>query len=1004
MSDDATTTMALPGASAAPLRPAALALFRALGEERSVEGHEPFVIDGPDNVWLVVSGTVHLFAVQVADGGPSGAREHFLSVVEGDLILGMDFERYGAGHGFLASGTSGARVVRASFSHLLATILQPGADQVYRGDIAALLERWLIAIAEALTRGIPNRPKPTHLATSDEPFHLPKGGIASTKKDAVWLAAESSTLFFLSAEELFFSTERSVFPLAPGTWIETFEPREFETLATLDLLGNGLIEEGLDNFHSAVCSSEFINKRLAQVDEFNRLKTKSEYQQAARESALAEIAAVLNPEYKDLGDARADGGDDSLLSAMRLVGRAMGADVRPHPSPRKQDTIGQRLNSIITASRLRVRDIALRDQWWKLDNGPFLAFWEEDMEPCALIPDGPRRYHLIKGRTGEKMRVDEEVAGKLHPIAKSFYRPFPDGKLTPKRLIAYGARGLSKEFLTVVAMGILLGLLGMLTPYFTSQVFDTVIPGAAFSQLWQMVGGMIAAALGMGVFEFVRGVAVTRVESRMDYGIQSALWDRLMSLPLSFFRQFTAGDLANRAYGIDKIRELVSGGGSTAVLGMFTAVFYFFQMFQFDFKLALAGTALSIAAAIFMAGMNLWQLTHNRHLYGVIGRITSVIFQFIMGVAKIRVAGAEDHAFKVWGRHFTRQRRISWAVGRISNVLATFNTSFPVISSLVLFYFMHSSQEAAAKAGETAETISTGDFIAFNAAFGMFLGAILQLSSASLQIFQIIPVYERFKPIITEEPEIDEAKSYPGDLTGEIEVYHVNFRYTADGPLILKNVSLNIKPGQFIAFVGPSGSGKSTMLRLLMGFDKPESGKIYYDGQDLASLDIREVRRQIGVVLQTSRLMPTDIYRNIIGNNTSITLETAMEAAKMAGLDEDIKKMPMGMHTVVSEGGGGFSGGQKQRLMISRALVNKPRMLYLDEATSALDNRSQAIVTQSMDRLQATRVVVAHRLSTIMNADVIFVLVDGRLIEKGSYQELMALNGHFAELARRQIA
>ena len=988
---------------AAPLRPAALLLFRTLGEERTAEGHEPFIIDGSDNLWLVVSGTVHLFAVQLWNGQPMGAREHFLSVSEGDLIPGMDFARYGAGHGFLAAGTTGARVIRASISHTLATVRQTEADPVYGSDLVAMLDLWIVAVSEAVTRQMHSRPKPSNLITPGENFTLGKGGIASTKKGTSWVEAGTGELFFLSAEELFFSSDRSVFPLAPGTWAESFEERKFSAVSTAGLLANGMLEAGLDNFHLAICSSEFINKRLAQVDEFNRLKTKSEYQDAAREGALAEIAAVLNPEYKHLTDARGDGGSDSLLSAARLVGNAIGAEIKPHPNQKRQDSMGQRLSAISKASRLRIRDIALRDEWWRMDNGPLLAFLEEDHEPCALLPDGPRRYYLVNGKSGERLKVNKEVADKLHPIAKALYRPFPDGALTPLKLVAYGAKGLRGDILTVIGMGMILGMLGMAVPYFTSQIFDTVIPGADRGQLLQMIGGMIAAAMGVFAFEVTRGVAVLRVEGKMDYSIQSAMWDRLMSLPLSFFREYTSGDLANRAYGIDKIRELVSGTGITAVLGMFTASFFLFQMFQFDVKLASAGMALSVIAAIFMAIMNLWQLSHNRHLYGVIGKITSVIFQFIMGVAKIRVAGAEDHAFKVWTRLFTQQRRISWSVGRISNILDTFNTVFPLLSSIILFYFMQASQEAAGAPGSAGKPISTGDFIAFNAAFGAFLGAVLQLSSASLSIFQVVPVYERFKPIITAEPEVDEAKSYPGDLTGEIEVYHVNFRYQADGPLILKNVSIHIKAGQFIAFVGPSGSGKSTLLRLLMGFDKPESGKVYFDGQDLDSLDIREVRQQIGVVLQTSRLMPTDIYRNIIGNNSSITLETAMEAAKAAGLDDDIKKMPMGMHTVVAEGGGGFSGGQKQRLMIARAVVNKPRMLFLDEATSALDNRSQAIVTQSMDRLQATRVVVAHRLSTIIGADKIFVLVDGRVLEEGSYAELMEMNGHFAELARRQI-
>ena len=378
------------------------------------------------------------------------------------------------------------------------------------------------------------------------------------------------------------------------------------------------------------------------------------------------------------------------------------------------------------------------------------------------------------------------------------------------------------------------------------------------------------------------------------------------------------------------------------------------------------------------------------------------MLQFISGVAKIRVAGAEDHAFKVWAQEFSKQRRLSFVVGRITNAVQVFTASYPVICSLVLFAMLAFVQGKANAEG-LPPAISTGEFIAFNSAFGIFLSSMLSLSSASLQILQAVPVYERFKPILQEEPEIDEAKSYPGDLTGDIEVYRVDFRYTEDGPLILKNVSIRIKPGEFVAFVGPSGSGKSTLLRLLLGFEQPESGKIYYDGQDLGSLDIREVRQKIGVVLQTSRLMPTDIFRNIVGNSP-LTKADAWDAAERAGLADDVRAMPMEMHTVVSEGGGGFSGGQKQRLMIARAIVNKPRILFLDEATSALDNRTQAIVTQSLDQLQATRIVVAHRLSTIINADRIFVLVNGRVEEQGTHEELMKLGGHFAELAKRQIA
>jgi ATP-binding cassette subfamily C protein len=319
-----------------------------------------------------------------------------------------------------------------------------------------------------------------------------------------------------------------------------------------------------------------------------------------------------------------------------------------------------------------------------------------------------------------------------------------------------------------------------------------------------------------------------------------------------------------------------------------------------------------------------------------------------------------------------------------------------------LFGFYAYFQGQAQLSGEKFR-MTTGDFVALSAIFMNILSAMLQLSGASLELMIIFPLAERLRPIVQTLPEFDEAKAHPGDLSGEIEVHHVTFRYLKDGPAILKDLSLRIRPGEYVALVGGSGSGKSTLLRLLLGFEKPESGSVFYDGHDLTSLDIREVRQQLGVVLQSSKLMPTDIYRNIIGSR-NLTVNDAWEAARMAGLDRDIKNMPMGMHTVVSEGGGTFSGGQRQRLMIARALVNKPRIIFFDEATSALDNETQRVVTQSMDSMQATRIVIAHRLSTIINADRIFVLHLGELVQSGSYAELMSEGGLFAELAKRQLA
>jgi ABC-type bacteriocin/lantibiotic exporter with double-glycine peptidase domain len=279
----------------------------------------------------------------------------------------------------------------------------------------------------------------------------------------------------------------------------------------------------------------------------------------------------------------------------------------------------------------------------------------------------------------------------------------------------------------------------------------------------------------------------------------------------------------------------------------------------------------------------------------------------------------------------------------------------------------------------------------------------LTASTALLGTLAVIPLYEQAKPILTSLPEVDTAKADPGVLAGDIELEHLVFRYQADGPPVLRDVTIRIRAGEFVAFVGPSGSGKSTLLRLLLGFEVPEAGAVYYDGQELAGLDIQSVRRQIGVVLQNGRLMSGDIFTNITGSSPA-TLDDAWEAARMAGFDEDIKSMPMGMHTVVSEGGGTLSGGQRQRLMIARAIVQRPRILFFDEATSALDNRTQSIVSTSLDRLQATRIVVAHRLSTIVHADRIYVVEAGRVVQSGTYEQLISQDGLFAELAARQLA
>jgi len=384
----------------------------------------------------------------------------------------------------------------------------------------------------------------------------------------------------------------------------------------------------------------------------------------------------------------------------------------------------------------------------------------------------------------------------------------------------------------------------------------------------------------------------------------------------------------------------------------------------------------------------------ERENLAVQGKVAALVFQMIAGIAKLRVAAAEGRLFAKWTELFKHNTELAQEGRHYKNIIKMYNDLLPLLSSLALFWI-------AGYLVRNGHTIDTATFLAFNAAYGSLFAALAQVGDTIVSIMAVTPIIERASPILGTVPEVEATKPDPGALTGRVEAAHVTFAYKKDGPLVLDDVSITAAPGEYIALVGPSGSGKSTLFRMLLGFEHPDNGAIYYDGQDLNSVDISGVRSQIGVVLQNSRLISGSVFDNIVGS-APLTMEDAWAAAEMAGFDAEIKEMPMGMHTVVSEGGGNLSGGQQQRLLIARALVRRPRILYFDEATSALDNRVQEVVTQSLDRLNATRIVIAHRLSTIKNADRVYVIDKGKVVQSGGFAELGTQKGLFAELMARQ--
>lgn len=397
-----------------------------------------------------------------------------------------------------------------------------------------------------------------------------------------------------------------------------------------------------------------------------------------------------------------------------------------------------------------------------------------------------------------------------------------------------------------------------------------------------------------------------------------------------------------------------------------------------------------------------WKMIANkRRMIEASGKVAGQLLQILNGLAKFRMQGAETQAYYLWARDFGAEWKWNRAVRWNTNWLEVVNSLQPILLSMLIFYLTMYWLEAGDK--EKTLFISQPDFLSFNAAMSGFNTAVIGMIPVFSQLLDLLPTLERLKPILETEPEVSDEKAETGELTGRIEVNNLSFRYGPEKPLVLENISMTIKPGQFVAIVGSSGSGKSSLLRLLLGFEQPETGAVYFDGQDLAEISVKSVRSQMGVVLQHGQLMAGDIYSNIVGS-LPLSIDDAWVAAEMVGLADDIRAMPMGMHTMISEGASNISGGQRQRVLIARSIVNRPRIIMFDEATSALDNRTQSIVTESLERLKATRIIVAHRLSTIYNADIIYVLDKGKIAESGTFDQLMKNDGIFAAMAKRQLA
>jgi len=1005
---------------------ALITALRARGDEREAGGNAPVLLEDPNLIWIVLEGKVDVFAVPVHKGQAGGPRDYLFSASAGDLLFGMEPE-WADEVGLLAVGNVGTRVQYATLGDFR------GLAREHMHEAAGLIDAYVLNFSGAVYRR--STPRFDVLVVPGEEYQVPEGADIGSRRGTAWVQLRGGSLLFDGYRALPVRPEDGPFPLAAGGWVYAAADLDLVVVESAEVMRDGGIWTGLQSFQRVALEWAAVILARDRVASRGQLQARIGADRTASSAALSDLANVMVGADPPIPL----GVGDHTFAACHVVGAALNIELKPSAAWEGPTSPLNAVASIARASSVGHRRVVLDAGWWDRDQGPLLGFlaerknpagdsdldagrvadvfphgldgdrispdagdepWEDERDdtrlvPVALLPKGPGVYELVNPRDRTRVLVDQLVADGLGPFGIQFYRGLPARASGLKDIWSFVGFGAWGDVRTIIALGAAGTVLSLLVPLFTAYLFDSVIPSADQPGLVLVFVALAVATLADASFGLTRSIAMLRLRTRVGASLQMAVLDRLIRLPLPFHRSYSTGDLGRRATGINAIGHRLSAASVSALLSAVVSAGSYVLLFYYSVRLALLATGILAVNVLFTGATARFALKYSREEQEVEGKLSALVLQLLGGIAKLRVSGTEARAFSRWARVFRRRQELSFRVGLFSNNVAVFNAVLSIASTLIIYW----SYTVIAR--EPGFGITTGQFLAFNAAFGTFMAAGMELTGTGMGLLSMIPTWERARPILEALPEVDVSRPDPGQLTGRIEVTHLDFRYREDGPPILTDVSIEAAPGEFVALVGPSGAGKSTLLKILLGFERPRGGSVFIDGHDLSVVDITAVRRQIGVVLQSSSLTQGDIFSNIVGSGTR-TLKDAWEAARMAGMDAEIRALPMGMHTVISEGGGTFSGGQRQRLLIARALVTRPRILYFDEASSALDNRAQAIMSESLEGLHATRLVIAHRLSTIRRADRIYVMDEGRIVQTGSFTELMSSPGLFAELAARQ--
>ena len=978
-------------------------LAARLGTLVPCAGNLPVELDDPGSVWFIEQGALDLFLIERRSGVEQAAPQHALRRTSGWLLPGVAPDESPGGDGttlsMVAKGLPGAVLKRLPAS-LLA--------EVDPAELARQADTWVTALTDVLSRFANPLPRPTALVEPDAP-QMVAPGILATHGRVAWIEPPRGSSAYMDvldpADVVGGSDEHGEMrevPLTRSGWLALSSEAEVAADSTETLAREGRLLAALASFHAVALALERINRRLALVDEVNLERAWMASRHTAEQSARRRLFNIHDlPPGGEVGGEQAAqatvAGEEALLAAIHIVGSREGIEFREPPRPTSAAS-PLAVEDVLDVSGVRARSVRLDAErsWWRGDSHALLAFRAVDGQPVALLPGMFGPYRQVDPVTKRSVRMTAARAAALENQAWMFHAPLPSGPLQPLGLVRLAIKGSAGDLMRLVLAGLPAGLVKLLPAFALGFVASHVVAGGGSGALHAVVLTLAAFGLFGALLHLVQSSALMRLEGRSASRLEAAFWDRLTRLAPAALRRQPTGALAMSGMSFQSLRDGLRAVVADGVLSVLFLLPVFAVILFYDATLGTVALAFSVASLLATVVLGLWQIRPSTRMVVATRRVAGNLFQIIGGIAKLRVDNAEGSAFAIWARDYREQKRAELDLGAIEGHSRALAAALPFLAAAAMFF-------ALALAGAGSE-LSVADFLVVFIVFTTFQSAVGRLGESVGAVAAMLPAFAEMRPLLAAVPET-EAEGEPVEhLGGDVLFDRVSFRYEADGPLVLDDVTIRVRRGEFVAIAGESGAGKSTLFRLALGMERPSAGAVYYDGRDLRHLNLRQLRRRIGAVPQAVGLHPQDIWDNLVSHHTDATTDEVWAAARSAEVEDEIKSMPMGMMTVVGTSGSVLSGGESQRVSIGRAVLGSPPVMLLDEATNWLDNEGQAKVMENLAAQTSTRIVIAHRLSTLRQADRIYVLKAGSVVQVGSFRELAEVDGVFRDLVTRQIA